>query len=150
MSTDHSQRAHRHINLALGYAEAARRVLAVELIGAERLAYFSLVAHGLELAMKAMLASIGYDEERLMLIGHDLRWCRQAVMSKQPAVPGISDPQFIDIVDHLAAPHALQCFRYPQPLREPLPDPSVTLDVLQRLIAVAEAGRIHKQSAPPG
>lgn len=147
MSTDHS---HHHIDLALGYAEAARRVLAVELIGAERLAYFSLVAHGLELAMKAMLASTGYDEERLMLIGHDLRWCCEAVMRKQPAVPGISDPQFIEIVDHLAAPHALQRFRYPQPLREPLPDPSVTLDVLQRLIAVAEGGLIHRQSAPPG
>ncbi len=135
MSPENNTRADRHLVLAGGYAEAARRVLAAEIADDVRLPYFALVAHGLELALKAILLREGRDEEDLIWMGHDLAGCRDAVERSRPAFVEAVVPGFTAIVDALSYPHALQCFRYPQRTPRDLTDPARALDALQRLLA---------------
>ncbi|MBB4642704.1 hypothetical protein [Rhizorhapis suberifaciens] len=130
-------RADRHLVLAGAYAEAARRVLAQGIVGAERLPYFAVVAHGLELGLKAILLNDGWDEEDLMLIGHDLDGCCRAVRRGQLDLSDAIGADLTAIIDALSYPHAIQCFRYPQRVPQDLPDPARALDCLQRLLDVA-------------
>ena len=123
-------RAAQHMALASAYAEAARGVLAQQ-ANTTTLPYFALVAHGFELAFKAVLIRCGWDEERLMLIGHDIARCRNAAQS-------MSD-EYIDtdteaVVESLSSPHAMQGFRYPQPIANALPDRELALACLERLL----------------
>lgn len=140
MSPETNTRADQHLVLASGYAEAARRVLAAEIAGDVRLPYYALVAHGLELALKAILLRDGREEEDLIWMGHNLAGCRDAVERSRPAFAEAIAPGFTAIVDALSYPHAIQCFRYPQRTPQDLPDPASALDTLQRLL-VAEAGK---------
>jgi hypothetical protein len=116
--------------LASAYAEAARCVL-VQNAGGTALPYFALVAHGFELAFKAVLIRRGWDEDRLMLIGHDISRCRDAVQSMGDE---LIDTDMATVVDALASPYAMQCFRYPQPVAENLPDRAFALTCLEKLL----------------
>lgn len=139
MSPPNIERADRHLVLADAYAGAARLMLAGEIAGELRLPYFALVAHGLELALKAILIGNGRDEEDMILIGHDLARAREAVARSQPALVDAGAPHFVAIVDALSYPHAVQCFRYPQRLPEDLPDPASALDALRNFLETAKA-----------
>jgi hypothetical protein len=127
--------------LAGAYAEAARGVLAQN-TNTATLPYFALVAHGFELAFKAVLIRRGWDEERLMLIGHDIARCSDAAQSM--------GDEFIDtdtkaVVETLSSPHAMQGFRYPQPIIDALPDRDLALACLERLLRkVGARERLHE------
>lgn len=131
------ERAARYLAFANSYADAAGRVLSTSGLDAAALAYFALVAHALELALKAILIADGWDEERLMLMGHNLHRCRRAV-ARGPLDLGAAisarDHATIDALDY---PHAIQCFRYPGLLPRDLPDPAAAHDCLQRVLEVA-------------
>lgn len=100
--------------IASAYAEAARCVLAQNTLRTA-LPYFALIAHGFELAFKAVLIRRGWDEDRLMLIGHDISRCCDTAQSI--GVERI-DPDIAAVVEALSSRHAMQCFRYPQPVVE--------------------------------
>lgn len=123
-------RAAQHMALASAYAEAARGVLAYQQDAANR-PYFALVAHGFELAFKAVLIRCGWDEERLMLIGHDIARCRDAAQSMSDR-PIDSDTEAV--VESLSSPHAMQGFRCPQSIANALPDSAHALACLERLL----------------
>ena len=72
-SKPEAERAARYLAFANSYADAAQRVLAMKRPDAAALAYFAIVAHALELALKAILIADGWDEERLMMMGHKRR-----------------------------------------------------------------------------
>lgn len=124
------ERAAQHMALGRAYAEAARCVLAQNTDGTS-LPYFALVAHGFELVFKAVLIRRGWDEERLMLIGHDISRCRDAAQSMGDE---LSDTDTEAVVESLSSPHAMQGFRYPQPIFEALPDRELALACLERLL----------------
>lgn len=130
------ERADRHVALARAYAEAARRVLATEIAGDDRLPYFALVAHGLELVLKAILARAGWDAERLMMIGHDLDRCHVAALRSCPSLATVAG--VASVIDALAYPHALQSFRYPQAEPRNLPDPTSALECLHLVLDIAD------------
>ena len=134
MPHENPTRADRHLVLAGAYAEAARRVLAAEIAGAERLAFFAIVAHGMELGLKAILIADGCDEEYLMLIGHDLDFCCRVMERGHFDVFAAIGADAAAILSALSYPHQLQCFRYPQRVPDDLPDPSGALDCLDRLL----------------
>lgn len=123
-------RAAQHMALASAYAEAARGVLAQQ-ANTTTLPYFALVAHGFELAFKAVLIRSGWDEERLMLIGHDISRCRDAAQSRSD---GLIETNTEAVVESLSSPHAMQGFRYPQPIVDALPDRELALACLERLL----------------
>lgn len=108
--------------LAMGerYAEAATRLSRCGNIGGVREPFLMLVAHALELSLKAVLSHQGHDEERLMAIGHSLERCHRQ------AVKGGFHPKdrtgLAILVEALDQPHAFQAFRYPQILGWTLPD----------------------------
>lgn len=106
---------------------------------AAALPFFMLVAHALELSLKAVLSADGADEERLMGIGHELGWCLQLVRRTR-RYPKEAFSELVRLVDALSMPHAFQAFRYPQPFRWTLPEPLAASELLQRhLDVVAEA-----------
>ena len=137
MPADNIDRASHYIAFARAYAGAARRVLATEIAGNERLPYFALVAHGLELALKAILTRAGWDEERLMMIGHDLERCYVAVSRYRADLAVIPGIDVAGVIEALAYPHAIQSFRYPQAEPRNLPDASIALDCLDQILDVA-------------
>lgn len=122
--------AAQHMALASAYAEAARAVL-TQNSSTANVPYFALVAHGFELAFKAVLIRRGWDEERLMLIGHDISRCRDAAQSMGDE---LVDSDSEAVVESLSTPHAMQGFRYPQPIAETLPDRELALACLERLL----------------
>lgn len=136
MPSENLSRADRHLVLAGGYAEAARRVLAAEIAGADRLAYFAIVAHGMELGLKAILIADGCDEEYLMGIGHDLDFCGRAMRRGHFELSDAIGPESAAIINALSYPHQLQCFRYPQRVPDDLPDPARALECLERLLTI--------------
>jgi hypothetical protein len=145
MHTEEDQRsldrAAQHMALASAYAEAARGVLAQQAI-TTTLPYFALVAHGFELAFKAVLIRSGWDEERLMLIGHDISRCLDAAHSRCDDLIDINTEA---VVESLSSPHTMQGFRYPQPIVDALPDRYVALACLERLLReVGARERLHE------
>jgi hypothetical protein len=100
------------------------------------------VAHGFELAFKAVLIRSGWDEERLMLIGHDISRCRDAAQSRSD---GLIETNTEAVVESLSSPHAMQGFRYPQPIVDALPDRELALACLERLLReVGLRDRLHR------
>lgn len=137
MSPEPPSRAEQHLLLAGAYAKAAGRVLAQEIAGIDLLPYFAIVAHGLELGLKAILIGDGRDEEYLMLVGHDLAGCRDAVERGQLDLSDAVGIDFAAMIDALTFAHATQCFRYPQRYSRDLPDAALALDCLRRLLKAA-------------
>lgn len=102
----------------------------------DRLAYFAIVAHGMELGLKAILIADGCDEEYLMGIGHDLDFCGRAMRRGHFALSDAIGPESAAIINALSYPHQLQCFRYPQRVPDDLPDPARALECLERLLTI--------------
>ncbi|AMK18273.1 MULTISPECIES: HEPN domain-containing protein [Sphingobium] len=139
MSDDSLERAQGYLRMSEDYAAAATRSLGSGADESCRLPFFMLVAHALELSLKAVLSAEGADEERLMGIGHELGWCLQLVRRTR-RYPKEAFSELVRLVDALSTPHAFQAFRYPQPFRWTLPEPLAASGLLQRhLDVVAEA-----------
>jgi hypothetical protein len=105
-------RAVEYLTLAESYAEAARRLSPHA--GTINLPFNMLVAHALELSIKAVLGHQGEGEERLMMRGHNLAVCLSR--AQQRGFNGLSGTGVQALVGALDAPHAMQTFRYPSPL----------------------------------
>ncbi|MCC4254684.1 MAG: hypothetical protein VYA35_04225 [Pseudomonadota bacterium] len=142
VSRPEPERAVHYLAFANDYADAAGRILLINRADAAQMGYFALVAHGLELALKAILIADGWDEERLMLMGHSLHRCCRAIDRGSldlAAAISASDHATIDALD---CPHAMQCFRYPGLPPQDLPAPAAAHGCLRRVLAVA-AQRIY-------
>jgi len=74
-------RAARYLRLGEAYISAARDVLAAPDFEQVRLPFYSLLCHGMELALKSVAARKGWDDERLMWLGHDLDWAWRVTLS---------------------------------------------------------------------
>lgn len=138
-----------YLSLAKAYGEAADRLRRCTApLQAVRLPFFHLFAHAIELSLKAALSFQGKDEEYLMAMGHGLEWCyRRAVGG---GLHPLENRDFVPLIDMLDQPHALQAFRYPQPLHHPLPDVDESLRILADLLSVIDAyvSGIDKASNP--
>jgi HEPN domain-containing protein len=125
------KRARKYLEMSEGYAVAARQLLEAGAHDFYRLPLFMLIAHALELSLKAVLSAAGMDEERLMGIGHELHRCFRLVQ-QTGLYPSKGPYDLANLVDALATPHALQAFRYPQPFRWDLPEPLEASGALHR------------------
>jgi hypothetical protein len=107
-----SSRAEEYLTLAASYAEAARRLSPhAETISRP---FNMLVAHALELSLKAVLSHQGEGEERLMMRGHNLAVCHYR--AQQRGFHGLAGAGVQALVEALDTPHAMQTFRYPSHL----------------------------------
>lgn len=124
-------RAARYLRLGEAYISAARGVLVSPDFERARLPFYGLLGHGMELALKSVATRAGWDEERLMWLGHDLNWAWRVTLPhagfEVPAAPAVGG-----VIRQLSRPHHAQAFRYPALLSWPLPDP-------QPALAAAEA-----------
>lgn len=132
-----TDRADRYLDFARAYAEAGRRLLATGVDDDTRLPFFAIVAHGLELALKSILSRSGWDEERLMMIGHDLDRCHAAVSRCNSGSAAIFGAELAGVINLLAYPHALQSFRYPQAEPRDLPGPALALECVNQVLDIA-------------
>lgn len=135
------KRIDRHLTMAQDYARAARAVAAT---GDTGLAFYHLVAHGLELALKTVLNTDGDNTYFLMLRGHRLASCyRDAV-----ELGAVFDPDIEAVVMALDWPHNAQGFRYPSNLSNgELPAPRVAVEALHTVIAEVERVTLGVSSA---
>ena len=93
--------------MSQSYAATATQLCEGHFDDVNRLPFFMLVAHALELSFKAVLSYAGRDEERLMSIGHNLRLCFDLARKEGGFWP-IDTPDLEVLVDALAAPHSLE------------------------------------------
>ena len=84
--------------------------------------------------MKAVIAGGAVDDERLIIIGHDLPLCLRLAndggLDLEP-----SGAEIKTVLEALAMPHLAQTLRYPAHLSWPLPQPQTALDALDGLLA---------------
>ncbi len=73
--------------------------------------FLMLVAHSLELSLKAVLADAGRNEEWLMMAGHNLAHCHDRACSI--GFSGTIERQLSELVEMLDRGHSDQRFRYP-------------------------------------
>lgn len=137
ISRPEPERAVRYLAFAKDYADAAGRILLINRPDAAEMAYFALVAHGLELALKAILIADGWDEERLMLMGHSLHRCCRAIDRGSLDLGVAISANDYATIDALDCPHAMQCFRYPGLPPHVLPAPAAAHACLRRVLEVA-------------
>ena len=102
-------RGHDYLAMAASYVAAAQCL--ASLAENESAPFHMLVAHSLELSLKAILAHDGRDEEWLMMTGHDLDHCHRE--ARLIGFSGQADRELSDLVRTLDRPHADQRFRYP-------------------------------------
>jgi len=102
-----------------------------------RLPFFQLVAHTMELSLKAALSFQGRDEEDLIGIGHELEWCRRR--ATRGGMNALEDSKVASLIDCLGPPHARQAFRYPQHFHWPLPDVEAALHTLAGLLDAVDS-----------
>ena len=94
--------------------------------------------------VKAVIAGGAVDDERLIIIGHDLPLClRLASDGGLDLEP--SGAEIETVLEALAMPHLAQTLRYPAYLSWPLPDPQNALDALDLLLSRAA----HLLEGPP-
>jgi hypothetical protein len=126
-------RSRRYLALANAYERAASALASSPEFERLRLPFFAALGQALELALKAAIARGGCDDERLLLLGHDLLWCWDLARADPDIARGPA-ADIARIVDRLAAPHQAQAFRYPTLLSWPLPDPHDALAAVQALL----------------
>lgn len=126
-------RSRRYRTLANAYERAASAMAVSPEFERLRLPFFAALGQALELALKAVIARGGCDDERLLLLGHDLLRCWELARADPDIAKGPA-PAIARIVDRLAAPHQAQAFRYPTLLSWPLPDPEEALGAVQALL----------------
>ena len=96
--------------------------------------FFALLGQAAELALKAVVARGGCDDERLLILGHDLVRCWQLAQAQADftKVAASIEP----LIELLAGPHQAQAFRYPTLLSWPLPEPREALWGVGQLLAL--------------
>jgi hypothetical protein len=129
-----TRRGHRYLDRARSYGRAAAALASAGMVEDARPPFFMLIAHAMELGLKAVIAGGAVDDERLILIGHDLPLCLRLAgdrgLDLEPAGGEIEA-----VLDALAMPHVAQTLRYPAHLSWPLPEPQSALDALDGLLA---------------
>jgi hypothetical protein len=130
-------RSHRYLNLAQSYGQAAGHIASMVDLPGARSPYFMLVSHAVELSLKAVIAAGGADDERLLVLGHDLQLCMRLARMRG-LVSDVADSSVADIIGGLGPPHLAQAFRYPGYLAWSLPNPSAALEALVWLLARTE------------
>jgi|APHig6443717497_1056834.scaffolds.fasta_scaffold00165_37 hypothetical protein len=102
-----------------------------------RIPVFHLVAHAMELMLKAVLSRQGRNEERLMMMGHGLERCyAKAIRS---GADRLEDEDLAAFVEALDQPHAMQAFRYPQRFHWTMPEPTQAVRMLSRQLDIVKA-----------
>jgi hypothetical protein len=127
------ERSRRYLQLAQSYGRAAGQIASMAELQEARSPFFMLVSHAAELSLKALIAAGGADDERLLVLGHDLQLCMR-LARKQGLAGDLADPKMAAIVDALGPPHMAQAFRYPCYLSWSLPKPVETLEALEWLL----------------
>lgn len=128
-----NRRAREYLSMAASYGDAAKVVgeHAPENQAIER-PLFQLIAHALELSLKAALSHQGHDEEWLMMMGHSLERCyAQAIRGGLYSAQDRSTDRLIEALDQ---PHALQLFRYPQSSSWTAPDRNTAIQAMAGLL----------------
>jgi hypothetical protein len=129
-----TRRGRRYLDRARAYGRAASALASVGIAADVRPPFFMLIAHAMELGLKAVIAGGAVDDERLIIIGHDLPLCLRLAgdhgLDLDPAGTEIEA-----VLEALAMPHLAQSLRYPAYLSWPLPDPHDALDALEGLLA---------------
>lgn len=129
-----TRRGRRYLDRARAYGRAAAALASIGVVEDARPPFFMLIAHAMELGLKAVIAGGAVDDERLIIIGHDLPFClRLASDGGLDLAPGGGEIEAV--LDALAMPHLAQTLRYPGHLCWPLPDPQSALDALDGLLA---------------
>ena len=136
-NTASAPRGRRFLIQAQAYADAADALAAGGIGPAVRPPYFMLIAHSAELALKAVIAAGGSDDDHLILLGHDLPLCLRLAIGGGLQVDPAGGP-IAEVIAELAMPHLAQTLRYPAYLAWPLPDPETALDALNDLLAHVE------------
>lgn len=131
-------RDQQYLAYAEAYTDAATRLVdRMDDTEAVRIPFFHLVAHAMELMLKAALSRQGHDEERLMMMGHWLERCH--VRAIEGGAAGLENEEFATFVEALDRPHAMQAFRYPQWFRGPMPEPAQAVRLLIRQLDIVKA-----------
>ncbi|WP_421937619.1 hypothetical protein [Phenylobacterium sp.] len=129
-----TRRGRRHLDRARAYGRAASALASAGIVEDARPPFFMLIAHAMELGLKAVIAGGAVDDDRLIIIGHDLPLCLRLAgdrgLDLEPA-----GGQIEAVLDALAMPHLAQTLRYPAHLSWPLPEPQSALDALDGLLA---------------
>jgi hypothetical protein len=129
-----TRRGRRYLDRARAYARAAAALAEVGMVEDVRPPFFMLIAHAMELGLKAVIAGGAVDDERLIVIGHDLPLCLRLAghrgLDLEPTGAEIEA-----VLSALAMPHLAQTLRYPAHLSWPLPDPQNALNALDGLLA---------------
>ncbi|MCM2439456.1 hypothetical protein HGO34_06965 [Agrobacterium vitis] len=128
-------RDQQYLAYAEAYTEAAKRLAdRADDMDVVSTPFFHLVAHALELMLKAVLSCQGRDEERLMMMGHSLERCyAQAIRG---GADRLEDEDLAAFVEALDQPHAMQALRYPQWLHGPMPEPAQAVRLLSRQLDI--------------
>jgi hypothetical protein len=130
-----SLRSVRYLSLAKAYHRAASAIADSPGFESLRLPFFAVLGQAAELALKAAIARGGGDDDRLLLLGHDLVRCWD--LARATADPGeICAAEIASVVESIGAPHHAQAFRYPTLLSWPLPDPRKALRAVAALLAI--------------
>ncbi|EGF94728.1 hypothetical protein BDI01nite_20780 [Brevundimonas diminuta] len=110
------KRAGAYLALARDYAEAAGVVLGKR---ADLRSYWHLIAHALELALKAQILRVDGEEAWLMSsVGHSLERAMTTVVRNGASAPIPRD--IAHLIEVLDAPHSRQELRYPSLLGSPV------------------------------
>ncbi|CCG08230.1 hypothetical protein [Pararhodospirillum photometricum] len=126
----------------LAYAEAytkAAKLLAdrADDVDAVRTPFFHLVAHAMELMLKAVLSRQGLDEEKLMMMGHGIERCHAWAI--EGGANRLHDDELVAFVEALDRPHEMQALRYPQRFRWTMPEPTQAVRLLNRQLDIVRA-----------
>lgn len=139
MTPESHTRAARYLKLGEAYIWAARGVVERADFERVRLPFYGLLGHGMELALKSVAARAGWDDERLMWLGHDLDWAWRVTLSD--AGLEVPDARSVgSVIRQLSRPHHAQAFRYPALLSWPLPDPRCALAAAEAYLDLARRG----------
>lgn len=131
-------RDQQYLAYAEAYTHAATRLVdRMDDTEAVRIPFFHLVAHAMELMLKAVLGRQGHDEERLMMMGHWLERCH--VRAIEGGAAGLENEEFAALVEALDQPHAMQALRYPQWFHWPMPEPAQAVRLLSRQLDIVKA-----------
>jgi len=111
------KRAGAYLALARDYAEAAGVVVGKR---ADLRSYCHLIAHALELTLKAQILRGEADEAWLMSsVGHNLERAMRTVVHSRASSP--IPREIARLIEALDAPHSRQELRYPSLLASPVP-----------------------------
>lgn len=130
-------RSRRYLDRAQSYGRAATTLALLGIPEEVHQPFFMLVSHAVELALKAVIAGGDADDERLIILGHDLTLCLR-VAGEHGLRLYPRDGEVEAVVEALAMPHLAQVLRYPAHLAWPLPDPEQALHALERLLSRVE------------